>query len=346
MLPEKIDVKNMRLSELADFMNSIGEEKYRAKQIFSWLHKGVYDFQNMSDISKGLRDRLDELAYIDKLDLLDVQISEKDGSRKYLFRIKSGHSIESVFLKYSFGNSICLSSQAGCRMGCTFCASGIGGLKDNLPASLMLDQILAVERHTGTKAGNIVVMGIGEPFDNYDNLCRFIDLVHDKAGLNLGMRTITVSTCGLIPQIEIFGDEYPKVGLAVSLHAPNDKIRNRLMPVNKIYPVMPLLAACRRHAEKTGRRITVEYALIRGVNDSLYHAKELAERLSHMLCHVNLIMLNPIKGNPLKGSKREAAKEFLAILTAKGISATIRREMGGDIDAACGQLRRRNLEDN
>lgn len=341
----KIDIKNMRSDELTDFMDSIGEEKYRAKQVFGWLHKGVYDFQEMTDIAKGLREKLNRLTYIEKLDLFNVQISEKDGSRKYLFRLKDGHSVECVLLKYSFGNSICISSQAGCRMGCSFCASAIGGLKKNLTASLMLDQILAVEKHVKEKAGNIVVMGIGEPFDNYDNLCRFIDLSHDKKGLNLGMRTITVSTCGLIPKIETFGDEYPKVGLAISLHAPNDSIRDRLMPINKVYPMEPLLAACRRHTEKTGRRITIEYVLIQGVNDSTHHAAELAYRLSHMLCHVNLIILNPVKESPYKGSKREIAKEFLSMLTAKGISATIRREMGNDIDAACGQLRRRSLVD-
>lgn len=335
----KKDIKSMNPQELSAFLESVGEKKFRAAQVFGWLHKGVYDFQEMTNLSKELRDKLEEIAFIEKLEIQKLQVSEKDGSRKYLFRLRSGHAIESVFLKYKYGNSVCLSSQAGCRMGCAFCASAIGGMLGDLTPAEMLDQILAIEKDTGERVGNVVVMGTGEPFDNYDNLCRFIDLAHAKEGLNLSLRSITVSTCGIIPKIEAFGEEYPQVNLAISLHAPNDEIRNRLMPVNAAWPMGPLLSACRRHTEKTGRRITFEYALIRGINDKRAHAEELAAKLSRMLCHVNLILLNPVSEYEFKGTERRDAEQFLAILANKGIQATIRREMGSDIDAACGQLR-------
>lgn len=335
----KKDIKSMTPEELAAFLESIGEKKYRAAQIFGWLHKGSYEFEEMSNLSKDLRVKLSELAFIEKLEPEKIQVSEKDGSRKYLFRLRSGHAIESVFLKYHYGNSVCISSQAGCRMNCAFCASAIGGLMDNLTPAEMLDQIIAIEKDTGERVSNVVVMGTGEPFDNYENLCRFIDLVHHEEGLNLSLRSLTVSTCGLIPKIETFGDQYPQVNLAISLHAPNDEIRNRLLPINRTYPMGPLLAACRRHTEKTGRRISFEYALIRGINDKRSHAEKLAEKLSRMLCHVNLILLNPVSEYEFKGTERRNAEYFLDVLTGKGIQATIRREMGSDIDAACGQLR-------
>jgi len=335
----KTDIKSMDLTELGIFLEGIGEKKFRAKQIFSWLYKGIYDFGEMTDLSKELREKLEDNAYIEKLEIQKLQISESDGTRKYLFGLRKGNAIESVFLKYKYGNSVCISSQAGCRMGCGFCASAIGGLAYNLTPAEMADQIIAIEKNTGERVGNIVVMGTGEPFDNYNNLCRFIELMHTKEGLNISLRAITVSTCGIIPKIEAFGQEYPQVNIAISLHAPNDRLRNQLMPISRKYPMDELLSACRKHTEKTGRRITFEYALIKGFNDTEGHAKELASKLSHMLCHVNLIPLNPVTEREYAGSDRKTAERFLAVLEEKGIQATVRRELGTEIDAACGQLR-------
>lgn len=335
----KADIKSMTLEELGLLIESIGQKKYRAKQIFQWMYKGIYRFEEMTNLSKELREKLEEVAFIEKLEIKKFQESKKDGTRKYLFALRSGHAIESVFLKYNFGNTVCISSQAGCRMNCSFCASAMSGFEGNLSPGEMVDQILAIERDTGEKVGNVVVMGTGEPFDNYENLCRFIDLIHTKEGLNLSMRAITVSTCGIIPKIEAFGHDYPQVNLAVSLHAPNDKIRNELVPINKKYPMDLLLETCVKHTKKTGRRVTFEYALIKGVNDKKSHGEELGVRLASMLCHVNLIPLNTVGEREFKGVERRGAEEFLSILQRKGINATIRREMGSDIDAACGQLR-------
>lgn len=335
----KIDIKSMNIAELEQYLEKIGEKKFRAGQIFSWLYRGIYDFREMTDLSMELRSKLEETAFIEKLEIMRLQKSEKYGTRKYLFGLRNGNAIESVFLKYKYGNSVCVSSQAGCRMGCEFCASGTSGLAGNLSPAEMADQIIAIEHDTGERIGNIVVMGTGEPFDNYNNLCRFIELIHEKKGLNLSLRAVTVSTCGLIPQIEAFGKDYPQVNLAISLHAPNDKIRQQIMPISRRYPIDDLMKACRKHTEITGRRITFEYALINGINDRESHARELASVLSHMLCHVNLIPLNHVSERKLKGSDRETAERFMKILEEKGINATIRRELGTDIDAACGQLR-------
>jgi 23S rRNA (adenine2503-C2)-methyltransferase len=293
----------------------------------------------MTDLSLELRQKLEENAEIKRLRILKVQHSEKDGTRKYLFGLEDGNSIESVFMKYKFGNTVCISSQAGCRMGCSFCASAINGLQRNLTAGEMADQILSIEKDTGEKVGNIVVMGTGEPLDNYENLSGFIRNINDKNGLNIGMRNITVSTCGLIPKmIEIAGD-FPQINLAVSLHAPNDAIRNKLMPISKRYPMDELLKGCRRHVELTGRRITFEYALVRGVNDSDRNGEELADKLRGFNCHVNLIPLNRVAETGLYGTERADAERFRALLEKRGIQVTIRRELGSDIDAACGQLR-------
>lgn len=336
---KKVNLKNMNIVELGRFLESLEEQRYRADQIFRWLYRGVYAFSDMTNLSEELKRKLEETAYIDKLEVLRLQESKKDGTRKYLFGLRSGNAIESVFLKYKHGNSVCISSQAGCRMGCTFCASTIGGLAHNLSPSEMVDQIIAIEADTKETIGNVVVMGTGEPFENYDNLVKFLELVHAKQGLNLGLRSITVSTCGIIPKIEAFGKEYPQVNLAVSLHGSNDLIRGQLMPINKVYPLEELLSACRKHTEITGRRVTFEYALIQGVNDQDIHARELAGKLSKMLCHVNLIPLNPVSESSLTGTGRLVAENFRKILEAKGINATIRRDLGTDIDAACGQLR-------
>jgi 23S rRNA (adenine2503-C2)-methyltransferase len=335
----KANLKNMTIKEMETFFETIGEKKFRAKQVFSWLYKGVYDFAEMTDLSKELREKMEESAFIEKLEIIDLQISQKDGTRKYLFRLTDGNTVESVYLKYKYGNSVCLSSQAGCRMGCTFCASAIGGLQRNLSASEMIDQILTIEKDVEERVSHFVVMGTGEPFDNYDNLIRFITLANAKEGLNIGSRNITVSTCGLIPGIRDFAKDMPQVNLAISLHASNDRVRERLMPISKRYPMTELLEAAKWHAEKTGRRVTYEYALIKDVNDSDKHMKELASKLRGSLCHVNLISLNQVTESEFKGSGRVVAEQFKAGLEAAGIQTTIRREMGDDIDAACGQLR-------
>jgi 23S rRNA (adenine2503-C2)-methyltransferase len=335
----KVNIKNMTLKELEVYFESIGEKKFRAKQVFSWLYKGIYDFDDMTDLSKSLREKLKEKAMIENIVPIRIQKSELDGTRKYLFELRDGNAIESVFMKYKYGNSACISSQAGCRMGCAFCASGVTGLVRNLTAAEMADQIIKIEKDTGDRVGHVVVMGTGEPFDNYDNLCTFINLIHSQDGLNMGLRNITVSTCGVIPKINQFAKDFPQVNLAISLHASNYKQRNTLMPINRKYPMEELITAATAHAERTGRRITFEYALIRGLNDTQKHAEELAALLKGILCHVNLIPLNYVPEKNMVGSLREQAEKFKATLEGKGIEATIRREMGTDISAACGQLR-------
>lgn len=335
----KTDIKSMTPEELEAFCLSLDEKRFRAKQVFRWLYKGIYRFEEMTDISSSLQSKLEETAFIEALAPLKIQVSKQDKTRKYLFGLSEGQGVESVFMKYKYGNSVCISSQAGCRMGCSFCASGIGGLSRNLTAGEMVDQIIAIEKDTGEKVSNVVVMGTGEPFDNYDNLASFLTIIHQKDGLGLSWRSVTVSTCGLIPQIRRFGEEFPQVNLAISLHAPNDKIRDMLMPINKKYPMKELLETCRQHGDKTGRRVTFEYALIDGVNDGREHALMLAGRLAGMLCHVNLIPLNPVVERKWKGAARRKAEEFQAALEGKGIPTTLRRELGSDIDAACGQLR-------
>lgn len=338
----KIDLKNLTMKELGHHMENLGEKKFRSKQIFSWIYKGVESFEEMTDLSKELRKKLDENAEIKKLSILKVQNSEKDGTRKYLFGLEDGNSIESVFMKYKFGNTVCISSQAGCRMGCGFCASAINGLQRNLTAGEMADQILSIEKDTDEKISNVVVMGTGEPFDNYENLVKFIENIHEKDGLFIGMRSITISTCGLIPKMLEFAKDFPQVNLAVSLHAPNDAIRNKLMPISKRYPMDELLRACNQHIALTGRRITFEYALVKGLNDSERNADELAMRLRGINCHVNLIPLNRVDETGLSGTDRTDAERFRERLEKRGIQVTIRRELGSDIDAACGQLRLKN----
>lgn len=340
----KLDIKSMTIAELSQMLEESGEKKYRASQIFEWVSKGVAGFDEMTNLSKSLREKLEETAYIERLEIEKLQVSSKDGTRKYLFRLRSGNAIESVFLKYHHGNTVCISSQAGCNMGCSFCASAIGGKADDLTPAEMLDQVLAIQKDTGERISNVVVMGIGEPFDNYENLSVFLKLIHTEEGLNMSYRSITVSTCGLVPKIEAFGKDFPQVNLAISLHAPNNEIRNGLMPINKKYSIEGLLAACRKHTALTGRRVSFEYALIKGVNDKKIHAEELAHRLRGMLCHVNLIPLNPVSGKEYSASARQTAVTFGEILEEKGIQTTIRREMGTDIDGACGQLRLRVVQ--
>ena len=334
-----INLKNLELKEMQDFVESLGEKKFRGKQIFSWIYKGVESFDEMRNIPKTLIERLEEVCYLGNLIKDTVQISRKDGTRKYLFQLDDGNCIESVFMKYKYGNTICVSSQAGCRMGCRFCASTLGGLKRNLEPGEILDQIISVERDTGEKINHIVVMGTGEPFDNYENLAKFLRIVNHKDGLNIGMRNITVSTCGVVPGIEKFGDEFPQVNLAISLHGPSDEIRGSMMPINNKYHIDQLLNTCRDYLEKTNRRITFEYALVDGKNDREQDIKLLARKLSGMLCHVNLIPLNKVRETGLEGTNRKRAEQVAVELEHLGIPATVRREMGADIDGACGQLR-------
>ena len=259
----KTDIMNLSIKELEQYLEQLGEKRYRARQIFSWIYKGVEKFDDMANLPKELRNKLDENAELKKLKVLNIQKSKKDGTRKYLFELRDGNSIESVFMKYKFGNTVCISSQAGCLMGCRFCASTINGLQRNLTAGEMSDQVISIERDTEEKISNIVVMGTGEPFNNYENLSKFLRNIHEKEGLNVGMRNITVSTCGLIKKMLEFAKDFPQVNLAVSLHAPNDTIRNKIMPINKRYPLEELLAASRTYVAKTGRRITFEYALVK-----------------------------------------------------------------------------------
>lgn len=337
---EKINIKNYSISEIENLIEDFGEKRYRAKQIFSWLAKGTYDFDEMSNISKFLRSRLQEKAYIENIIPKKI-LTSGDETRKYLFQLSDGYLIESVYMKYKHGNSVCISSQVGCKMGCSFCASTIGGLKRNLLASEMVEQVLKIKEDVKERISHIVVMGSGEPFENYNQLLKFLTLVHSEEGLNIGWRNMTVSTCGIIPKIIDFAKKMPQVTLAISLHAPNDKIRNQMMGISKRYPMTDLLKVCQDYIRMTNRRITFEYALIDGINDLDENAKELAEKIKHMLCHVNLIPLNKVEESQLSGSSKKRAERFKEILEAYHIHTTIRRELGDDIEAACGQLRRR-----
>ena len=357
-----INLRDLTIKELEGYFKSIGEQGFRAKQVFEWLSRGVDSFDEMTNLAKDLRERLKAAEEageitIGRINILRKQESRTDGTVKYLFRLEDTNgadceskkgdagkgagaiAVESVFMKYKYGNSICVSSQAGCRMGCAFCASTIGGLTRNLSPGEILMQVIGAERDTGEKISHIVIMGTGEPFDNYDNIVKFINLVHEPKGLNLSMRNITVSTCGLAPKISDFARDLPQVNLAVSLHAPNNEIRNRIMPVNKKYPIETLIPECKKYTDETHRRITFEYALIDGVNDSDENAEELARLLHGMLCHVNLIPLNRVSESGFAGSEKPRVQRFLELLENRGITATVRRELGSDIDAACGQLR-------
>ncbi|MGI6177085.1 MAG: 23S rRNA (adenine(2503)-C(2))-methyltransferase RlmN [Eubacterium sp.] len=336
---ERVDLRNLTLSETEELVKSLGAPSYRASQVFDWVYKGKTDFREMSNLPEVFRERLSEAAYIGTLRTLRAQESKTDGTRKFLFGLSDGNAIETVFMKYNFGNSVCVSSQAGCRMGCKFCASTKKGLERGLTAGEIVSEILAAEAETGERIGHVVVMGTGEPFDNYDNVAKFIRIINEKKGLSIGMRNITVSTCGIVPMIDRFGDDFDQVNLAISLHAPEDDMRSSMMPINKRYPLGELIPACRRYTEKTGRRITFEYTLVSGVNDSDACISELAALLRGMLCHVNLIPLNAVKGTGMKTVPRKRAAEIASFLEQKGIPATVRRELGSDIDAACGQLR-------
>lgn len=335
----KKNILDSDLGGLKDIIAELGEKSFRAKQIFGWLSKGVETFEEMGNVPKALREKLDADYYIGLPELIVDQQSRTDGTRKCLFEFADGSRIESVFMKYSYGNSICISSQVGCRMGCSFCASTMAGLERNLTSGEMLAQILKMRNLTGEDIGHVVVMGMGEPFDNYENLAGFIRLVNDPAGYGLGMRNITISTCGIIPMIDRFGDDFPQVNLAVSLHASNAERRKKIMPVANAFEYEALIDACKAYAAKTGRRVTFEYSMIDGVNDSVETAKELASHLKGWQTHVNLIPLNSVSGRDYSAASDSNIDAFKKTLESYHIAVTIRRTLGADIDAACGQLR-------
>ncbi|NCB41811.1 MAG: 23S rRNA (adenine(2503)-C(2))-methyltransferase RlmN [Clostridia bacterium] len=339
-----IDLKSMTREERARFLESLGASAYREKQIFKWLSSGAKGFDEMSDLSLDFRKKLTEVCSWDTLCVLVEQQSDKDGTRKLLLQLPDGNTVEAVLMKYVYGNSVCLSTQVGCSMGCSFCASGIGGKVRNLKAWEILDQFLVCQEHAAEKVTHIVLMGTGEPFDNYAEVSAFLKLIHDPEGVNLSYRNITVSTCGIIPAIERFGEDFPQVNLAISLHASEQAEREKLMPIASVYQLPLLIEACRRHAEKTGRRVTFEYALIEGKNDDLKQARQLARLLKGILCHVNLIPLNPVEESMLSGSSKKSAEAFRKALETAGVPATVRRQLGEDVQAACGQLRRKILE--
>ena len=338
------DIKSMTIDELKELMTVLGDKPFRAKQIYSWLHEHlVTSYDEMTNLSKGLREKLKEYP-ITALEVVDVQTSRLDGTQKYLFRLTDGNVIESVLMRYKHGNSVCISSQVGCRMGCRFCASTIGGLTRCLQPSEMLDQIYRIQSLTGERVSNVVVMGTGEPLDNYENLLRFIHILTEDGGLHISQRNLTVSTCGLVPKIYELAEEKLQMTLALSLHAPNDEKRKELMPIANKYTMDEVLEACRHYFQVTGRRITFEYSLVAGVNDSDEDARELSGRIRDINCHVTLIPVNPIKERSYVRSTRQAVENFKIKLEKCGINVTIRREMGSDIDGACGQLRKSYME--
>lgn len=334
------DIKSMTRQELEAMLSELGEPSFRAGQIFIWLHKGVKSFDEMTNISKNLRQKLVENCYISRAAIEKKLISDYDGTVKYLFSFEDGENVESVLMKYHHGYTSCISTQVGCRMGCTFCATGKSGFSRNLTASEMISQLQAEQTDMGIRISNVVLMGMGEPLDNFDNVMRFLQLVGDDSGMNIGMRHISLSTCGIVPRIYELADKRLQITLSVSLHAPNDEIRSRTMPVNRRYGIDELIRACRYYSDTTGRRISFEYAMIDGVNDSDACAAELAGRLRGIIAHVNLIPVNNVAGTGYRKSKAERMKRFIDILGAAGITATVRRTLGSDINASCGQLRR------
>lgn len=333
----------MRLEELQAAFQERGLQKYRAAQVYRWLHqRGAVSFEEMTDLSKDLRAALSQAFEIRNAEILIRRVSKLDGTVKYLFRMNDGETVESVLMQYKHGYSICISTQVGCRMGCTFCATGKSGFSRNLTAGEMLAEIQIAQKDLGARISNVVLMGMGEPLDNYQNVLRFLELVSSENGLNIGMRHISLSTCGLVDKIYDLADRKLQLTLSVSLHAPNDEIRSRTMPVNKKWNVEALLKSCRYYSDTTGRRISFEYAMISGVNDSDACAQELAARLRGIISHVNLIPVNDVTGTGYRKSGEERLRRFTAILEKKGITATVRRTLGSDIEASCGQLRRRN----
>ena len=342
---EQLDIKSQDLPELKKTVEGLSEKPFRAKQIYEWLHKKQADsFQEMTNLSVSLREKLERNCQIVSLKVLEVQTSKLDGTQKYLFALPDGNVVESVLMKYHHGNSVCISSQVGCKMGCRFCASTIGGWTRNLLPSEMLDQVYKIQKLSKERVSNVVVMGTGEPLDNYDNLLRFIRILSDEKGLHISQRNITVSTCGIVPRMYDLAQEDLQITLAISLHASNQQKREQLMPIARKYSLDELMKACRNYFEKTGRRLTFEYSLVGGENDSQEDAEELAHLIKGLNCHVNLIPVNPIKERSYVQSDKKVIANFQNKLEKYQINVTIRREMGRDIDGACGQLRKSYID--
>ena len=334
-------LKSMTLAEMNRLFKELGQPAFRAKQVYTWLHKGVRSYEEMTNLPKSLREVLAEKYPILAPQVVRKQESQRDGTIKYLWQLSDGNCVETVLMRYHYGNTVCISTEVGCRMGCAFCASTIGGLVRKLEPYEMLDEVLFTQVDSGLPISHIVLMGIGEPLDNYDNVLRFLELVNSEEGMNISMRHISLSTCGLVPMIDKLAKEKLQLSLAISLHGPTDEIRDTIMPVNKAYPTAVLLDACRRYYEATSRRIHFEYAMIDGVNDRPEHAEILLRRLKGLPAHINLIPLNHVEESPLKPSSKAAVARFQQILEKGGLTATVRRTLGGDIDASCGQLRRK-----
>ncbi|MBQ9168830.1 MAG: 23S rRNA (adenine(2503)-C(2))-methyltransferase RlmN [Oscillospiraceae bacterium] len=339
------NLKSMTIPEISAVLKELGQPAFRAKQVYGWLHKGVRSFDEMTNLPQTLRIRLAEEYPICPPQVVRKQESAKDGTIKYLWKLSDGNCVETVLMRYHYGNTVCISTEVGCRMGCAFCASTLGGLVRRLEPFEMLDQVLFTQVDSGLPVSHIVLMGIGEPLDNFNNVMRFLELVNSPEGMNISMRHISLSTCGLVPKIRELAEKKLQLTLSVSLHAPNDEIRNRIMPVNRAYPVEELLQACRDYYAATNRRISFEYAMIDGVNDTEAAAKELLRRMKGLPAHFNLIPLNHVEESPLKPSTRQAVAKFQKMLEDGGIPATVRRTLGGDIDASCGQLRRKYTKD-
>ena len=336
-----MNLRSLTLAELADLLKTMGQPAFRAKQVFTWLHRGIRSFDEMTDLPKTLRAALAEEYPLYTPQAVRRQESARDGTVKYLWRLSDGNCVETVLMRYHYGNTVCISTEVGCRMGCAFCASTLGGLVRRLEPAEMLDQVLFTQLDSGLPISHIVLMGIGEPLDNFDNVMKFLENVNSPLGLNISMRHISLSTCGLVPKIDALAEKKLQLTLSVSLHAPNNSVRDTIMPVNRAYPMEELIAACRRYYQATSRRISFEYAMIDGVNDTPAAARELLEKMRGLPAHFNLIPLNRVEESPLKPSSRAAVAEFQRILERGGIPATVRRTLGGDIDASCGQLRRK-----
>lgn len=340
----KIDIKSLNISEIREYLKTIGEAPYRAEQIFYWLHEGVETFSEMTNIPKTLRERLENDCYIAGVEIVEKFVSKIDGTVKYVYKLHDNEYIESVFMSYKHGYTVCISTQVGCRMGCSFCASGLNGLFRNLTASEMLSQVIKAGKDNGVRISNVVMMGMGEPLDNFDNSVKFLELVSDEKGLNIGLRHISLSTSGVVSGIKRLAELNLPITLSVSLHAPNDKIRSSMMKVNNRWNVAELIKACKEYQSITKRRISFEYAMISGVNDSLECADELVRILRGIMSHINLIPANPVKENDFKKTDNNTVKKFADYINSKGITATVRRTLGADIEASCGQLRRKIIE--